>query len=136
MGLFNRKKKVEACIAFVGRSNASPFENDEQFVRVYGGQVRRLVEEKCEGLPYAIWYKGSWTQRCYSQSVIREIADNGFSAYDSGDKKRLFDEITEILILRNGVGMGKMDYSPICLHDQNMFIIFCRVHVREDTLPS
>ena len=137
MGLFSRKKKTDACIAFVGAFGAaSVLGSDEHFALIYGGQVHRAIEEKCAGLPFAVWFKGSWTQRYYGKNVIRDVENNGFSAWDTGDKKQLFDEITQILILEHGVGMGKLDYSPICLYDQNVFFILCRVPVREDTLPG
>ena len=137
MGLFSRKKKTDACIAFVGAFNAaSGLGSDEHFALIYSGAVRRAIEENCPGRPFAVWFKGSWTQRYYGKDVIRDVEKNGFSAWDTGDIKQFFDEITQILILEHGVGMGKLDFSPVCVYDQNAFFVLCRVPVREDSLPG
>ena len=137
MGLFGKSKKVDACIAFVGScSSAVSPNNEKQLIMYHHPRVLRFAEQTCPELPLAVWYWNDWSKRVYSPSVLREVEKNGFSAYDTGDKKKLFDEIFEILVLQHGVSVGKLDYSPACMIDQGLFVLLFRVPVKESTLPG
>ena len=133
MGLFG--KKVEICVAFVGRcSRGVDLRNEEQMSLLYAPQVRRFAEETCPGLPLRAWYWSDWSGRVYAESVLRDVRDNGFGAYDTGDKKKLFDELMEPLVLRYGVGVGGLDFHPACLIDRGVFVLLCKVRVKEAKL--
>ena len=137
MGLFSRKKKVDACIAFIGFCGSSSLYGDSRRVALlYGPQIRRLVDDKCGGRPFIIRNSDSWTRNRYSRSVIQSVEKNGFSAFDTGDKKKLFDELSKTLFMEYNVGFRKLDLSPVCLCDGEIFVILCRVPVSEEILQA
>ena len=133
MGLF--EKRVEACIAFVGMTNSALRLKKEEDLRfLYGRQVARYASFHYEDLPLEVLYFSDWTSRVYPVSLIDEVSEKGFSAFDSGDKEKLHKEMMKVLVSEYGLGMHGIDAHPKCFTDQGLFCILCRVRVKESSL--
>ena len=133
MGLF--EKKTDAVIVFVGLSYGVIRPGDEDHVSMYySGWAGRLAKERFPGLPVKVWCFGDWTKQTYGERVLREVQENGFGAFDTGEKKKLFDEIYRVLALEYGVGVNGIDYSPACATNRSVFALMLKVRVKPSKL--
>ena len=137
MGLFG--KKVDVIIAFVGKytQRVSPIQ-EQAIMNTYKARLQSLVHHNYPGVNrYRVWYFRNWTDDIYSAATLNSVAENGFSAYDSGEKKNLFDAIEKALILKYSV--MKSDYHPTVILESiepysGVFVILCKVSVNEKKL--
>ena len=125
MGLFG--KKIDACIAFVGKyENAIPVEEEYDYAQSYRDRLTRLAAQNTGDLPVVAWFFSDWSEHVYSTQTLTEIRSRGFSPDDTGEKRQLFEEMVAIVAFRHKIQM--MDYNPVCLIDgDGVFVILCRV---------
>ena len=137
MGLFG--KKTEVIIAFVGKytQRVSPMQ-ERAITNTYRARLQSLIHHHYQGISqYRVWFFRNWTDEVYSTTTLRKVAEDGFNAYDSGEKKDLFDKIEKALILKYSV--MKSDYHPTVIVETidpytGIFVILCKVAVDEKKL--
>ena len=137
MGLFG--KKTEVIIAFVGKytQRVSPMQ-ERAITNTYRARLQSLIHHHYPGISqYRVWFFRNWTDEVYSTTTLRKVAEDGFNAYDSGEKKDLFDKIEKALILKYSV--MKSDYHPTVIVETidpytGIFVILCKVAVDEKKL--
>lgn len=132
MGLFG--KKIDACIAFVGKyEDLIPPEEEYKYAQSYRSHLARLTAQNCGGMPVVAWFFSDWSQHVYSTQTLTELRTRGFAPGDTGEKRQLFEEMVAIVAFRHKIQM--MDYNPICLVDgDGIFVILCRVKGKAENL--
>lgn len=137
MGLFG--KKVDVIIAFVGKYTQRVSSLQERAImNTYRARLQSLINLHYPGVTrYRVWYFKNWTDDIYSTSTLRRLADDGFSAFDSGEKKNLYDAIEKALILKYSV--IRSDYHPTVVVETiepytGIFVVLCKVSVNEKKL--
>ena len=132
-------KKVEAVIAFVGKYTQRVSALQERAItNTYRPRLQSLIRHHYPGVSeYRVWFFRNWTDEIYSDSTLRRVAADGFNAYDSGEKKDLYDKIEKALILKYSV--MKSDLHPTVVVETvdpytGIFVILCKVQVNEKKL--
>ena len=113
MGLFD--KKTDVVIAFVGKYTQRVSSLQERAIaNTYRARLQSLIHHHYPGVSrYRVWFFRNWTDGIYSTSTLRRVAEDGFNAYDSGEKKDLFDKIEKVndLLASDGEGLPPMSLS-------------------------
>ncbi len=137
MGLFGNK--VDVCIAFVGKYSQRVNSIQERAVmNTYRARLQQLIHQKYPGvMQYRVWFFRNWTDEVYSASTLRKVAEDGFNAYDSGEKKTLADAIEKALVLKYNV--MRWDCHPAVVVETiepytGIFVVLCKVSVNEKKL--
>ena len=137
MGLFG--KKVDVCIAFVGKYTQRVSSLQERAIMTtYRARLQSLIHHHYPGLnQYRVWFFGNWTNDIYSASTLQRVGMDGFNAFDSGEKKNLCDAIEKALVLQYGV--MRWDNHPAVVVETiapytGVFVVLCKVSVKEKKL--
>ncbi len=137
MGLFG--KKVDVIIAFVGKYTQRVSSLQERSVmNTYRARLQTLIHHNYPDVKqYRVWYFKNWSDDIYSTSTLHSVAEDGFNAYDSGEKKNLFNAMEKALILKYSV--MKSDYHPTVVVETidpytGIFVVLCKVKVDEKKL--
>ena len=137
MGLF--EKKVDVIIAFVGKYTQRVSSIQERaIINTYRARLESLVHHNYPGVNrYRVWYFRNWTEEIYSASTLRRLGEDGFSAYDSGEKRNLYEAIERALTLKYGI--RKSDSHPTVVVETmdpytGVFVVLCKLKIKESKL--
>ena len=135
MGLFD--KKVEACIAFVGRYGeegaAITLSQERERARACRESLELMTAMKCSGLPVLPCFFSDWSDQVYDSGTLYAVQSRGFAGTLSGERAQLRDELRAFLA--GNYGVTELEPHPDCILDNGgVFFILCRVTANKRAL--